>query len=264
MKVKLTLLVIAALSTLGVLSGNAATIFEQTFSTGNTLATYVNASSPNSGQFNAIGSSGASTTVGINSGVLTFTRAGANVGSFSRTTDFSPTPTAISYKFDLTVSGNSEATTSAAVFQVGSGFGTANSAESNASVYARFAINLGGTAGQFQVRDISNRTSSATFSGTQTFFWVINNTGLSIDYTSPTAVSTVLANDRADLWLGNTKVLNGVEIETAGQSITDLKFAFSSGSATIGIDNIAITAIPELSTTLFGAIGLLGLLRRRR
>lgn len=263
MKIKSTLLAFAAFSALGAVSSQAAVIFSQDFSTNNTVATYVSAT-PNSGQFNAIGSSGAGVTTSISGGVLTYARTGTNAGSFSRTTDFSPTPIAISYQFNLTVSGNSAATTNVGAFQVGSAFGTANSGEANTSVYARLGINFGATAGQFGIRDITNGTSSALFSGTQSFFWVLNNTGASIDYTAPSAASTALANDRADLWLGTTKVLNGVAIQTSSQSINDLKFFVDNGAGTIGIDNIVITAIPEPSTALLGAFGMLALLRRRR
>jgi hypothetical protein len=263
MKIKSSLLALVAIS-IAAGSSHAAIIFTQDFSANNTLATYINASSPNSGQFNAISTSGAQATVGVNAGVLTFTRGSGNATTFSRTTDFSPTPAAISYQFNLTISGNSAAQTTAAVFQVGSGYGTANSSESNANTYARFGINLSATTGQFSIRDVSNGSSSATFSGTQSVFWVLNNTGASINYTDPIAAASALANDRADLWLGTTKVLNGVAIETASQSMTDLKFAFDGGSGTIGIDNIVITAIPEPSTALLGAFGALALLRRRR
>jgi hypothetical protein len=96
------------------------------------------------------------------------------------------------------------------------------------------------------------------------FFWVLNNTGSPLNYNAPDSVSTMLANDTADLWLGTTKVWDGVSVQTASQSITDLKFSFSAGTATIGIDNIVITAIPEPTAALLGGLGLLALLRRRR
>jgi len=243
---------------------SGAVIFSQDFSANNTLSTYINATNPHSGQFNAIGSSGEGTVVSINAGVLTYARSGSNVGSFSRTTDFSPTPSALIYQFDLTMSGNSSATTSAAVFQIGSGYGTANAAETNANTYARLGINIGANAGEFSIRDITNLTTSSTFSGTQSFFWVLNNTGASISYTAPNSSVFSIANDTADLWLGTTRVWEGVAIQTPTQVMTDLKFAFTSGTATIGIDNMVITVIPEPTTALLGGFGLLALLRRRR
>lgn len=263
MKMKSITLAVMAVSAIAVSSSRAATIFSQDFSANNTVATYVSAT-PDDGQFNSIGSSGSGVTASIIGGVLTYARTGANAGNFSRTSNFSTIPTAISYQFDLTLTGNSVATTTAAVFQVGSSYTTANSSESNANTYARIGINIGATAGQFGIRDVTNGTSSALFSGTQTFFWVMNNTGALISYTDPTAASSALANDTADLWLGTTKVLNGVGVQTSTQSISDLKFIFDGGSGTIGIDNLVINAIPEPSAALLGAIGAIALLRRRR
>lgn len=254
------------LLTVGVIcttSSHAAVIFSQNFNSSSTVSDYVSGT-PTTGQFNAIGSSGAGTTVNIAAGALAYTRTGSSVGSFSRTSDFPTIPEAITYQFDMTVSGNSSPTTTAAVFQVGSGFGTANAAETNAAVYARFGINLGETDGQFALRNISTSTNSSLFSGTQSIFWVLNNSGSSIEYTAPDSVSTTIANDTADLWVGNTKVFNGLAVLTAGQTMADLKFAFSGGSGTISIDNMVITKIPEPAAVLPGSLGLLILLRRRR
>src|SRR5438128_2532075 len=100
-------------------------IFDQNFNSSGTVSDYVSAT-PDSHQFNAISSSGAGTVVSISGGALSYART-ANAGSFSRTTDFSPTPDTLVYQLDLSVSGNSTATTSAAIFQVGSAYGTANS-----------------------------------------------------------------------------------------------------------------------------------------
>lgn len=263
MKIKSTTLAVMAIFGLAAVSSHAAVIFSQDFSANNTLATYISAT-PNSGQLNAIGTSGSGVTVGVSSGVLAYARTTTNVGSFSRSTDFSPAPNGISYKFDLTVSGNSTAQTTAAVFQVGSGFGNTNIAEANAVTYARFGINFTATDGALQIRDISTSANSGNFAGTQTVFWVLNNTGSSFSYMNPSAGQTTIANDTADLWLGTTKVLNGVAVLTPALSITDLKFAFTAGTGTISIDNIVIDAIPEPRAALLGAFGTLVLLRRRR
>jgi hypothetical protein len=264
MKLKSTSLAIMAFSAIAAASSQGAVIFSQDFSTNNTVATYVSSTTPNSGQFNAISSSGVGTVVSVTTGVLTFARTTGNTGSYSRTSDFTTIPSAIIYKLDLTVSGNTAAQTTAAVFQVGSAFGTANAAENIADTYARFGINFGATAGEFGIRDVTNSTSSALFAGTQTITWVMNNTGSSLNYFAPTSASTALANDKADLWVGTTKILNSVAVQTTSQTITDLKFAFTAGTGTIGIDNIQITVIPEPSAALLGGLGMLALLRRRR
>ncbi len=263
MKKLLTIIGLAAATLAG---ANAQVLLQQDFSSSTTLSTYTSASSPTSGQWNAIGSSGAGVTASTSSNNLAFTRTGANVGTFSRTTDFSPTPQTMIYRFDLTISGNSANQTSAATFQVGSGYGTTNAAESNANTYARFAVNLTATDGTFSFRDITNTTSSANFSGTQSVMWVLNNSGISFSYTSPTGSSVTVANDTADLWAGATQVFNDVAIQTASQVMTDLKFAFDNGSATVSMDNFLIT-IPEPKTWVMIGIGtsfMLWNLRRRR
>jgi hypothetical protein len=243
------------------------TKFSQNFTSSTTLSSYINATTPNSGQWNAIGTSGAGTTVSVAANNLSFTRGAGNAGSFSRTTDFSPTPLALKYVFNLSISGNSVAQTTAAVWQIGSGYGTANSTESNANTYARIGLNLTTTAGQFTLRELGTSTNSSAFSGTQTITWILNNTGASYSYTAPDSTVQVLANDTADLWIGNTLAFDGYAVTTASQSMTDLKFAFTAGSATVTMDNFNISTIPEPHEYAFAITGLLGLtiyLRRRR
>lgn len=228
------------------MSGQAqAQLFVQDFSSSTNVADYVSAT-PNNGQFNAIGTSGAGTTVSINGGTLQYSRT-ANAGSFSRTTDFPFVPAAIIYEVDITVSGNSTATTTAAVFQVGSGFGTANSAESNANVYARFGINLSATAGCFSIRNISTGTNSAEVCGTQRITWVMNNSNTTLTYTAPDSTQQTVAVDTADIYIGTTLVFDDVAVLTTTQIITDLKFAFTAGTGTIQIDNIEINSFATVT-----------------
>jgi hypothetical protein len=222
-------------------------IFTQDFSGSSSLSDYV-AATPNSGQWNAIGTSGGGTTVGIVAGTLQYTRDGANLGSFSRTTDFSPVPATLEYQFDLSVGGNTTHQTTAAVWQLGSGFGTANSAEANSAVYARFGLNLEATPGEFTVRDISTKADSAVFSGSQTISWFLNHSGSAISYTAPDGSVDSLGDNSADLWVGNTRALNDLAVLTDSQTMADMKFSFSQGSGTITMDNFnlaPISAVPE-------------------
>lgn len=222
-----------------------AALFSQDFSSSSVVSDYVNASSPNSGQWNAIGSSGSGVTVAIAGGALQYTRATANTGSFSRTTDFSPVPPALIYQFTLSVSGNSAAQTTAAVWQLGSGFGTANSAEANANVHSRFALNFTTSDGTFQLRDIAGGVNSGNLSGAQNITWVVNNSGGAISYVGPDSQSWTVADDAWDLWAGNSLLFDDIAAQTATQVLTDMKFAFTAGSGSVNMDNFVITAIPE-------------------
>lgn len=218
-------------------------IFKQDFNSSAVISTYVNASSPSTIQFNAIGSSGAGVIVSINSGNLRFNRSGSNAGSFSRTTDFAPTPSTMMYKFDLTISGNSAATTTAAVFQIGSGYGTANSGESNANTHSRLGLNISATSGQFSLRDIGTGTNTSIYSGTQSITWVVNNSGATLTYTAPNGTTESIADDKADLWISTTREFDDINATTSTQFLTDLKFAITNGIAIIDIDNININKL---------------------
>lgn len=244
---------------------HAVLIFSQDFNSSAVVSDYVSLLTPNSGQFNAIGSSNGSGVVSITSNALSFARsASPNTMTYSRTTDFAPIPDAIIYQFDLSVSGNSVAQTTAAVFQVGSGYGVTNAAQANADTYARIGINLTANAGEFSLRNISTTTNSTTFTGTQTITWVLNNTGGSFSYTPPGGGSVNIANDTADIYVGTTNVFDDVAVLTVAQVMSDLKFAFTDGLATINIDNININTVPEPSAFALAALALFALPRQRR
>lgn len=223
-------------------------LLQQDFSSSSTVSTYVSSSSPTNGQFNAIGTSGSGTGISINGNALQYARTG-NAGSYSRTNDFSPTPTSLIYKFDLTVSGNTSALTTAATWQTGNGFGTTNSTESGAKTYARIGLNFTAINGTFSIRDLTGGTNSVNFSGTQVITWVMNNSGSSLTYKAPDGTFETVANDKSDIWIGTTRSFNDVAVETPAQSITDLKFAFTAGIGTIKIDNILIDPIPLTPTS---------------
>lgn len=242
--------VLIAFACLGISQVSMGQLLQQDFSSSTTVSSYV-ATTPTNGQFNAISTSGAGTVLSINttgSNKLRFART-ANAGAFSRTSDFSPTPTSMMYRFDLAVSGNSTAQTTAATWQVGSAYGTANTTESNANTHSRIGLNWTTTAGQFSIRDLTNSANSANFTGTQTITWVINNSGATLSYRAPDGTEETVGNDSYDLWIGTTKSFNDIAATTASQTLTDLKFVLSAGTGTVDIDNILIDPIPSIPTS---------------
>ncbi|KEY18803.1 choice-of-anchor D domain-containing protein [Kaistella antarctica] len=230
-----------------------AQLLTQNFDSSTDVNSYVNVTSPSNGQFNAIGSTGAGTVVSITDNHLRFTRSETNTGSYSRTRNFAPTPTSLIYRFDVAVSGNTSPTTTAASWQVGTGFGLGNSSEDIAKTHSRLGLNIGSTPGTFSLRDIASETNSATFSGMQTVTWYINNSGNSLSYTAPDASTQTVMNDTFDVWIGSVQVFNDLAVSTSGIALNNLKFVFSVGTATIDIDNIHInpfpTNLPTLSTS---------------
>lgn len=223
-------------------------LFTQDFNSSADLSTYINAT-PTNGQFNSISTSGPGTIVSINANQLRFSRTG-NAGSFSRTTDFSPTPTSLIYKFDITVSGNSASVTNAAEWEVGSGFMTNNNAENNVNVHSKIGLNIGASPGQFSIRNIGV-SNSVSFSGQQTITWYINNSGATLNYTAPDASSQNVSNDTFDIWVGNALVFDDLPATSDNVNLTDLKFVFTGGSAILDIDNINANPFPATEPTIY-------------
>lgn len=213
-------------------------LFSQNFATSSTVSDYVNASNPSTNQFNAISTSGSGTVISINSGKLQFART-ANAGSFSRTTDFA-SPDRLFVQFKLSVTGNSATQTNAGALYIGANFDATNSPPSNANSYARLGINFTTTNGTWSLRDVAGSSSSNNVSGEQTITWVMNNSGGSIDYNAPDGTVVALPDDKIDIWIGSTKVFNNVNPTTATQSITDIKFVYSTGTGTVTFDDIVI------------------------
>lgn len=248
-------------------SADAATLFSQDFASGGTTATYVSAT-PAAGQWNAISTSGAAKAWAITSNSLGFSSTGANGAYATRTADFATTPAAVQVSFSFTLASSSTALTSAVDMALGSGFGTANSAEGTVNTYAKFGLNLTASNG-FVVRDISGGVNGATTFGTSTntFTWVLNNSGSSMTYLAPDGSNETIANDTWDLWVGTSKQLNDRAVTTASQSITDWKFGASgSGTYAFAYDNFAIVdlvdiaAAPEPSACALVGAGLVSLL----
>lgn len=266
---KKTLTIIGlAVATLAGAQAQVITVFSQNFAAGGVTSDYVSASSPTTGQWNAISSSGGAKTWSIASNTLQLASTGTNGGFASRTTDFTPTVNLMSFSFTFNLTAGTTATTNAFEVSVGSGFTTNNSQEPNASVYSKFGINTTATTG-FIVRDISGSTNgSSTFTGAQTISWFANNTGASATYLAPDGSTESIANDTFDLWVGTSKQLNDRGVTTTTQTITDFKIGSSANAAFTGrFDDIVIQQVPEPKTWVMIGIGsafMLWNLRRKR
>ncbi|MCF3649815.1 PEP-CTERM sorting domain-containing protein [Synoicihabitans lomoniglobus] len=254
---------------------HAQVLFNQDFTSSTDFEDYFS-ESPSAGQFNDI-NTGASNVATISNGTLTFTKSVAGSGGssgFVRTTDIGLNPNVLQFSFTFNVSGNSSDQTSGTqlVLQVGAGFGTGVTAESNSEVHSRIAFNWTEIGGQWAIEPGGGGSASSNYIGAQTVTWVVNNSGSSFDYTAPNSSTTSVANDSYDLWIGDTLELTSVTATSASQSLTDFKFAFNTAAnaATISFDNLSISslsAVPEPSSfaTLagFAVLGLAASRRRR-
>ena len=238
----------------------AGVIFSQDFSSApnGPVSTYLG-SPPNNTQFDTINWSGTGMSGGIVNGALQYTRSAGGFGWFARNTDFSPTPNAVIYSFDLGVTGNNFAQSSAATWQIGSGFSTASGAEQLNLVNSRFGIELTATAGTYRFLTMAGG-SSADVSGPKTITWVINNSGAALTYLAPDNSQHSVDNNSWDLWANTDPVFQNVAATTPGRSLTDIKFAYDKGYATIRMDNFSIRTVqpvPEPGATGVVAVAFL-------
>jgi len=242
-KWQLILVLLAA----GACSGRAALLFSQDFSSSSDVSSYVSATDPNGGQWNDIATSGSGVSVGIVNGTLQYNRTGNNTGSFTRSTDFSPAPTALIYSFDLMVNNVTAAGSSVGTWYVGSGFSSGASVPSTYN--SRFAVNFNSD-GTFSLHVVSGSTSSEFASGTTiSLTWVINDTGSILSYLGPDGQNDTVGNDKWDLYAGNTLVFDEQTADGTSTSLTDLKFLFTAdngkGYGIISMDNFQIESVPE-------------------
>jgi len=238
---------VAILAFAGTVNGNATVVFSEDFSSSSTLNDYVNASNPNSGQWNDISTGGSGATVNIVNNALQYGRTGNNSASFTRTTLFSPAPTALIYTLNLTASPTAPATT-AATWYVGSGFSFGNTAPTvSTSVNSRFSVefNSDGTY-CLRVSGSGGATSSPFSSGTSlALTWVINDSGGDLSYHGPDGSTDAVGNGAWDLWAGNTLIFNDIAADNPSLRLTQLKFFFGAGDGTITMDNLQIQSVPE-------------------
>ena len=238
---------------------NLAQIFSQNFDSSTTLSDYYN-STPSTNQFHSISTSGIGATVSVSSNALVMSRISStsNVAYAERNVDFTTIPTGMIFKFDLTVSGNTVAGTNAFSIYVGGSVISGSTAPTVANTFAKFGINVSSTDGQFQIRDITNTTNGAhTYSGTQTITWVLNNTGFSQSYLSPSGSTETVANDKVDIWVGSVKEFDDINVATSTQTLARFKFLadqLPNDNCSITIDNIVIdneTALPVQITKFY-------------
>lgn len=135
---------------------------------------------------------------------------------------------------------------------------------SNGSYFAHFKDITTG----FRSRLISYTTGAAT----DFFRLAITNDGgatvpvatdLSLDTTYSVTMTWDLSTQRSSLSVSGGTAVTDVD---AASSISVTSFAFrqATGIGVLTADNLVVTHVPEPASTLLGAFGLLGLLRRRR
>lgn len=206
------------------------------------------------GKFNSLSASNnAGTAVSSSNGNnITLTRAGAGNVYGLKSTIFSSAASAVIMQFDLNAS-SAGTTSSAATLLLGTGF-TDNATIHTATARLRFNLGAGGSDWSITHPDGPSATSS-TFNNTQTVTWVINRSGATVTYLSPnnSGTSNTLTTGNADVWVGNTRFASGLAIQTAAQTINQLKVVMDGGSGSFNLNNIRINPIGTINTSAISA-----------
>jgi hypothetical protein len=252
-KTLIAVLTLAAASLAGV---NAqALLFTQNFTSSVTVADYASGT-PSIGQWNAISTANATLKAWtINSNSLQITSTGGSSAAATRTTDFSPVPTALNMSMNFNLVSSSSANTQGLLFSFGNGFTTANGDPTTSTINTRFAI--GTTASnQWFIRDIGGGSNSANFTGSQSISLFTNSSGSQIAYNAPNGSSTNLATGKWDIWVGTTAVFSDRATNNSTISLADFKISNpGSGNYVAQMTDFAITeVVPEPST--WALIGL--------
>ncbi len=169
--------------------------------------------------------------------------------SIVKTTDFSATaPTILQIEFDLWWDILSSSSGAGIEFAIGNGFSesitTTNPADGD--VHSGFTIDNSSTS---RVCEYGRYGSSYDYNSTgvtqetsQTYTWIINNSGSDFDYDDPAGGTQTLANDTWDLWIGTTLWVDGVAATTGAIDMQNLYIgSWANKKHEARIDNFVVT-----------------------
>lgn len=249
-----------------VVANGSEVIFSQNFNA-ETLGSIVSAT-PNSTQFNAVGTSGGTANPPINAAsisidndkiVLAKTVNGQVTGSAYLTRSanlLSPTQFIVmKFDMDLTMSTSS---TSVAQLLLGSGFSADHIIETATDkLTSRITFSSVGT-NSFKVRANASTDASTTYIGNQTIRVFMNQTEDSRGYTGPDgSIGNILPKNTYNLWVGNVKQFtNNIAVTNPTVTLSNFKIILTGGPSTLKIDNIELTALDgTLPVSLISFIG---------
>jgi hypothetical protein len=211
-------------------------LFSQNFSSSTNVTDYISGT-PGTTRFTMINqdvAGNAGNSRSINTGRLRMVRAGGTP-TIAYSAVFPSTPKVVRMSFDFSSSNPGNQTSSMAVYFGGAQGDNLN--EENA--HSRFHLeNRNGSVFRVRVVDGGNATSG-TFAYGSKVTWVINNSGATFTYTAPGGGTETLANDRADIFVGTTRVFDDRAIWNAGLDLNTFKIRFLQ-NATYDLDNFLI------------------------
>ncbi len=188
---------------------------------------------------------------------------GGGAGLFAaKTTDFAVAPTTAIIKFNIAAKSFFNDNNVATLY-IGTGTGANATVDGTVKAQIQFNMVAGGNNDQFQVvyPDAGGFTS-ATQTGTQQVMMIVNTSGAAFGYTDPCNAANTVANNRVDIWVGGTQLVNDQTMASAGTAFTDIKFVYNAGTIngtlavqpTLYLSNLTIQNANPATTNLSGQV----------
>jgi hypothetical protein len=237
-------------------TGSGPVVFQQDFQSSTSVASYVNATSPDTGQLNDISAEATGGTWSINQGRLRLVRTGSsatdNDAGLTRHTDFAGTPTLLHVTFDLGASAwtNSPYQTGAFILSVGSlsAFSDYGNGDVAANTFQSMTVNGKGP-GQLAFATAGLESAVLATDGTlHTVAFFLNKSGAAASYRAPDGTLRNLRANGAALWVDETAVVaDAAATNGSSSTLTDLRVRFTNpDNATWTLDNFVIrSAFPQ-------------------
>ncbi len=194
-------------------------------------------------------------TLTSNAGNLTWAKTTTGItGELVRVTNLAATaPTSLIVRATLNFTSVSSGTAAAVTFLVGSGFhtssyttsfGLGSPVQTASTVNSQFVIQTNSTNAKWGV---SNNTSQSLNTAIP-ITWVINNSGVTLNYTAPDGNSYSVATGTYDLWLNTTRDVTAAAATTAGVALQNFAIQHGGGIQTFSLTNLLIDPIPTAPT----------------
>jgi hypothetical protein len=188
---------------------------------------------------------------------------GGGAGLFAaKITDFAVAPATAIIKFNMAAKSFFNDNNVATLY-IGTGTGANATVDGTVKAQIQFNMVSGGNNDQFQVvyPDGGGFTSAAQ-TGTQQIMLIVNTSGAAFNYTDPCNSANTVANNRVDVWVGNTQFVNDQTMASAATAFTDIKFVYNAGTTngslavqpTLYLSNLTIQNTNPAATSLSGQV----------
>lgn len=220
-----------------------AQVFKQDFEKSKKLNAYYS-NKPDNSQFNLIEATGTSIAA-IKDGKLKLakTAAGNDRPYLLRTTPLDASSQFLALSFTMSAKAQGDATSYLAF---GSEYEESPLPDDVPKSYVRLLFHL--LSDGFSIRNSNQGVDGPNkYTGEQKIMFVMNHSGKTQNYTAPDGSAQTLANDRWDLWVGNTQEFDEAACTNTNRKIDNLKFSLLSSISEVTLDDIEIKDLAKQS-----------------